>query len=1326
MALFDLANASLSSAGLQYIKDRVGFVPYVYDTAYPVMGNYVDNDPVPSGSTIFAESVGGRVPFDPDFSDGVRGSLCVGYGHTYQNEGAMHRGAESLYWQFYDTTGGFNINGTFYKFPISKGDNIATGSTGGNYLDSSSTVQETGVRIRYTGDDSDDENMRFSESLASTLLQQDLVGHVFNVKEVLEDYAGAFPYHADSAQKHFDLMVSLSFQLGKKAFEDSYFIYLYKLVTGSGVTSTSDLNDYNDVAYALMFHGTKAKPSDYPSGEDPVKKQVFNPLLVNGVNVTWENKRIWDSSMIKQRQEDIDYLLGTPNDLQTSSNKIDPITDSQWFQGPNIPADKFPDISQMPGWIDVITSTLPAGTVSNTLNTLIAQGRIDQIPLYYTGDASIYDTEPGDEDYYEEDPFYVKAYSEIWQINNRWYKGAQTFLSARQSTTNGPAISAQGDGSIPPYIFGLDNGSGELQVFMTSTYASADIDGITGVDSTSWDIADGLKLGDKSLNQWVHRAVTRKGNKFTTWENGTKVTEWTSDKVVKRNTRDAKTGGEENKVSLNLSIGRSQQADYFKGYIDGIKITKGESIYTSAFTPSSSAPTIDSTTNLYTGNHNLESAYNAIKKVSTQLDTEFRVNNNGTIDAGPKENLFEGHDVDPLAIIVRDSSGEDPGIIGLNPDALTTQFEAEDWVSGVEYLDSVGSDGDNIDLYERFLTNIPYYDLHGNKLERVSYVSETDVNSIMAPRRAEAFLEEFTRIKKSLSLSLEYYDVKGDFEVGDMIFVYDPEVGFVDTVDKALADGRTEPYETIWQGQYINPEKIRIVGLTYPIEDYYGVYLRKVVSTAPYKVEYTDLTDYMIFEEGNTQLDIGDLGKQIGDDLRFSSQLSGTVTGSKLYKPAKVIDPDDLDSEGIRTTSSFYQDALGTQQGIIFVEWKTPRNQDGTLIQNGMHYEITVEPVNPDLGDAVHYFVQWGNETFTVEGLQKATDYKVGVQAVTTGAASGFVYETITTAVDTGTPNTPDQAVTIATLQGAVQIVHNLGAATDNSGNPVQTVVDFTLPNDLAFLNVYGSTTSGFTVNSQSFLGQIKADASMLRNSVPAVATLKGDSLESSDTMYFRFTAVDNAGNESGASDEQTGNAQLVATENINNAAITEAKIQNLAVTNAKVANAAITNAKISNLIESDNYATGTSGWSIQKSNATYPDGFIEINDALIRGNITADTGNIGGWTIANDKLSAGNLELDGGNTTIKGNYTQGSAGFSLNNDGTVEFNDGTFRGDLVAGTIDIGSNAFQVDSQGRLFMGASTFGNANFSVDANGTMVASGATIAGTLNITAGAVHIG
>ena len=318
----------------------------------------------------------------------------------------------------------------------------------------------------------------------------------------------------------------------------------------------------------------------------------------------------------------------------------------------------------------------------------------------------------------------------------------------------------------------------------------------------------------------------------------------------------------------------------------------------------------------------------------------------------------------------------------------------------------------------------------------------------------------------------------------------------------------------------------------------------------------------------------------------------------------------------------------------------------------------------------------------------------------------------------------------MATIQGAVQVIHHLGRATDDAGNPVGTVVNFTLPSDLSYLNVYGSTTSGFTVGESTKLGNIPCDASFLRLSIPAVATLKGDSLDSAQTMFFRFTAVDNAGNESDPSDEQQGNAALVATENIDDAAITSAKIQNLSVGTAKIADAAISNVKIANLIESDNYATGTSGWSIQKSNATYPDGFIEINDALIRGNITATTGNIGGWSIASNKLTAGNLELDAGNTTIKGNYSAGSSGFSLNNDGSVEFNSGTFRSDVVGGTLTIGASdkydnttdtdIFVVDENGNLYLGHHTLGNAPFSVTNSGDLVATSVTITG------GELHIG
>ena len=1331
MPQFDLANANLSTDGLTAVKNRIGFVPFVYDTGYPVNGSYVDNDPVPSGSTIFAESIGGRVPFDPDFHDGVRGSLVVGYGHTYLNEGAQHRGSDSLYYDFYGlyTNDTFTINTVNYSFPIQVGNSVATSDSGGNFLDANNNVVTKGIRLAYTGNDSSNSNMRFSESLASTLLQEDLVGYIAKVKSIFNSHKDAFPYNTTLAQKHFDMMVLVCFQIGKEAFGDSFFVHQYKQVDGTSVTQSSHLTAYNNAGYALMFLGAKPSPADFPSGTDPNNlKTVFQPIVVNGVKVTWKTKLVWDDAMIKARRADIDDLLGDDSVVNPNATPIDPRTNSQWYQGPAIPTDFFMARPNSPEWVDVVTSTLPTGSVSNTILSLLANGQEDQIPLYYTGDASIYDTDPGNANFWEEEPLYQKYYSLVWQIHNRWYKGNQTFQSIRPATTNGPAIAAQGDGSIPPYILGLDDGSGELQVWMTSNYAESNIDGITGLDSTIYDIAAGLKLGDRANGQWVHRAITRKGNKFTTWENGTKVTEWTSDKTVKRNTRDAKTGGTDQKASLDLSIGRSQQADYFKGYIDGLKFTKGEALYDANFTPAGT-PTIDTTANNYTGNHNLESAYSAIRKVMSQLEAEYRINTNGTLDAGLPENVFVGHGTNvPTAIIVRDAQGEDPGIIGLNPDALTTQFEAEDWVAGVEYIENVGSDGEHIDLYERFLTDVPYYDLFGNPLERVAYVTESEVSSNMAPKRAEAFLDEFTRIKKSLSLSLEYYDVVGDFEVGDNIFVYDPEIGFVDTPTKAIADGRSAPHEQIWQGQFINPEKIRIVGITYPIEDTFGVYLRKVVSRSPYAVRYFDLNDYVIFEQGNTQLEVGEIGKQIGDDLRFSSQISGASTGSVQYKPDKVRDPDDVDNEGIRTTTGFETDALGTQRSIIFVEWVAPRNTDGTLITNGLQYEITVQPTNPALGGTEHYFINWGNTTFTIQDLLQATEYKVGVQAITTGAASGFTFETITSAVDSGTPPTPDQATTLASLQGAIQVIHRLGAATDAQGNPVNTVTDYSLPSDLSHLNVYGSTTSGFTVNENSLLGKVPADASMLRLQIPAVTTLKGDSLDSADTMFFRFTAVDLAGNESAASPEQQKSANLVLTQNIDDAAITTAKIRNLAVDTAKIANAAISNAKIGNTIESDNYSSGSTGWSIQKSASGFANGFAEFNDAIFRGNITATTGNVGGWTIASNKLTAGNLELDGGNTTIKGNYSSGSQGFILNNDGTVEFNSGTFRGNLAAGTISIGSSnaIFKVDNAGNVHVGHANFGDAPFSITNGGVLTASGATIAGTMTITAGAVHIG
>jgi hypothetical protein len=86
--------------------------------------------------------------------------------------------------------------------------------------------------------------------------------------------------------------------------------------------------------------------------------------------------------------------------------------------------------------------------------------------------------------------------------------------------------------------------------------------------------------------------------------------------------------------------------------------------------------------------------------------------------------------------------------------------------------------------------------------------------------------------------------------------------------------------------------------------------------------------------------------------------------------------------------------------------------------------------------------------------------------------------------------------------------------------------------------------------------------------------------------------------------------------------------------------------------------------------------------------------------------------EMFGGVTLVREamqspNYAAGVSGWSIKRDGSVEFNNGTFRGSLVAGDISIGTspNWFRVDSSGNVWTGGATFAAANFSIANTGVV---------------------
>jgi len=1285
MPQFDLTNASLSASGLTKIKDAEKFIPFVYDDGYPIISvtgvDYEDNDSKPpSASTNYISEFYGRVPYEPGFHTKIRGTLTIGYGTTFDGKPLK----DNLYHQVY--TDGIDIGGTTYTFPAEFTEAHATNSTGGFFKDSGGT-QQTGkaIRIKYTGDDSSDSNMVFSESLAEDLLEDKLVASVAKVKSVFSGHEDSFPYDTTLAQQHFDMMVSLCFHQGTDSFEYSYFVSLYKNVDGTSVSAIADLTAYNDAAYAIMWLAS----------------------------VGYDGTYYWVQPQIDRRNNDIDELVGT-DASRTFPTGLNPLNDPDWYQGVEISTDYFSDIKNTDFGLDgslgafnsskrtiVSEETLDAITPSVDFHTgpLSALKQVDtgiDFADIYTGNRSIYDSEPGSSTFYQNDPLYQKYYSKFWQPNEKFYHGNQVSASPRSATKHGAVFATNPDGQTPAFILGLnEDGSGTSKVYMRSTLGQSSIS--NNVDSGIWDIADGKSLGTIDYGQWNHFAITRSGNVFRTFKNGTKVSQWTSNKALTRNTRDG---------TLKFSIGRSQGADYFYGYIDDFRITKGSALYTEDFTAPSSTLSTTSTTGLYNGDHYVESVYSAINKVSEQLGTEYKINTDATLDAGLKEVLFEGHGSDePPAIIVRDTSGEDPAIVGLIPESITSTFDAEDYVSGVELLTQAEGSSQSADHAEAFDENTPYRDLYGAPLERVQFVGENDIPNVQRQSRAQAYLNELKKIKKSLSLSLEQYEIQGDFNIGDMIYVYDPEIKFEDTEAKRIEDGRSSLHEVAYRGQIINPEKIRITGITWPVKDGYGVYLRKVRTTAPYRVEYIDLTDYVSWESGNTQLDIGDLDKRLGEDLRFSSAVTGITTGNRQYAPLRPKHPDTGVEGDLKLTSATLQDAQGQDNAIIFVEWEEPTYDNGTPIQNGLQYQIQWKPTNSS-GEYQSSFVNWNTDNnFTIEGLQLATNYTVRVSPILTNANTSDTPATgtITTAIDTAAPSKPGPANTVAAGALRVQIIHNLGRAEDDDGNPIASIVDYTLQRDTHHLNVYASTTSGFSLSTQNdkeqyLVGELLVGASSIRNQIPVIGEVQ---VANGDTHYWRFTAVDNAGNESDPSDEQSANGNLVATANISDAAITTAKIQNLAVTDAKIDTLTAgkitagtiagqeiivgTNTSDSAVIKSSNYFSGSAGWKIDS------DGTAEFESGNFRGDITGASG-----TFSGDLSAAG------------GDFSGDISGAS-----------GTFTGDLSGsnisgGTIDIGgsdSTSFHVDADGNMWLGAGSYAAAPFKVSNAGDLTATSVT---------------
>ena len=159
---------------------------------------------------------------------------------------------------------------------------------------------------------------------------------------------------------------------------------------------------------------------------------------------------------------------------------------------------------------------------------------------------------------------------------------------------------------------------------------------------------------------------------------------------------------------------------------------------------------------------------------------------------------------------------------------------------------------------------------------------------------------------------------------------------------------------------------------------------------------------------------------------------------------------------------------------------------------------------------------------------------------------------------------------------------------------------------DVDYLEIHASTTTGFTPSSSTLRGTIDSAG----QGIAVSAAFYFPTTDSMTNLYWKVIAVDRSKNKSSASNQTTGLPNLIENANILNATITDAKIQNLSAAKL-VAGTAI------------------------------------VNDLFIESNLTVS--------------STGSIESDNFVTTV--------SGWKISADGSVEFNDGLFRGDLDIST---------------------------------------------------------
>lgn len=256
--------------------------------------------------------------------------------------------------------------------------------------------------------------------------------------------------------------------------------------------------------------------------------------------------------------------------------------------------------------------------------------------------------------------------------------------------------------------------------------------------------------------------------------------------------------------------------------------------------------------------YHLISRREAIDAVCRYLGAEWRVNPNFTIDAAKA--LFV---TTPTVVVTRNEEGPDGHLLGLDGSLVQVASDVEQYTTRALVAASQGSAVSVVGANG----TTTYRDGRNNLVVMKRLVSApTEPNSNSAALAA-ATVAQWNQDRREVSLSSRTHTIARNVKPGDWVWAYDINTGLIDTAN-----------EIAYRGRILNPAKVRVYALAWPIQAPMGVYVRRSTGSA---YVYTDISEWVVPDGGEVKWDVGLAPRALND-------VSASMAGGSAYLGANA------------------------------------------------------------------------------------------------------------------------------------------------------------------------------------------------------------------------------------------------------------------------------------------------------------------------------------------------------------------------------------------------------------------------------------------------------